>query len=243
MSASSIKLNRSILVVGAVAMALSSVTHAGVSAASLPSNKSAPTKEEKTGMASGAVVGALIGGPFGAVVGVMVGAIAGTGAHQVRETAKQAKQLEHELAETRVALSNATEAQKNQSQVDQLAQQLRGDVLFRTNSAELEANSAIKLSELGSVLARHPVLSIEIDGYADPRGKSQANMELSQQRASAVRTALMIGGAAAEQIKIAAHGAELSTASSGDLEAYAWERRVSLAVVAQEPSNQVAQAK
>ena len=230
----------SAIVSAAVLLALSSAT---VTAAGTQTKKS-PSKEEAIGMASGTAIGALIGGPFGAAVGFIVGTVAGTGTEQVRATAKHAKKLENELTDARLALSKFTEEQQHsEPRFDQLAQQLRGDVLFRTNSAELDANAGTKLAELGAVLAAYPSFSIELDGFADPRGESQGNMELSQRRAAAVRAALIVGGAQSERIKIAAHGAELSTAVKGDLEAYAWERRVSLSIVPSEQTDSLAQAR
>jgi outer membrane protein OmpA-like peptidoglycan-associated protein len=234
------KLARSILIATTVTALLSGTSHAAEKA---KQESTAPSKHQTVGMVSGAAAGAIVGGPFGAAVGFIVGAIAGTGSHEIRKTAQHAKQLEQELSEVRVALARATEVQQEKERVASVAQQLRGDILFRTNSAELDANTFAKLSQLGTSLATHPNLSLEIDGYADPRGKSQANIELSQQRASAVRAALIVGGVAPDQVKVAAHGAELSTAVQGDMEAYAWERRVSLAIVSPTNSAQVAQAK
>ncbi|HEX2494616.1 MAG TPA: hypothetical protein VHK24_12645 [Steroidobacter sp.] len=42
--------------------------------------------------------------------------------------------------------------------------------------------------------------------------------------------AAMSGGALPEQIRVTAHGEDLATAPKGDLEAYAWERRVSVSI-------------
>ena len=87
-----------------------------------------------------------------------------------------------------------------------------------------------KLEDLGQMLAAHPQLEVQLHGFADPRGKSEKNLELSMARASAVRDALISGGAAPEQIRISAHGEDLTTAPKDDLEAYAWERRVSISI-------------
>jgi outer membrane protein OmpA-like peptidoglycan-associated protein len=167
----------------------------------------------------------------------------------VNATAKKAATLEGQLAATQdqlvaaqAALASAAEKSGEDPMLAQLAQRLRADVLFRTASAELDPTSSSKLADLAAVIASYPGLQIEIDGYADPRGKAGENYELSQQRASAVRAALIVGGAQPDSIRIAAHGEQLSTAIKGDMEAYAWERRVSLSVVSAAPS-QVAQAK
>jgi outer membrane protein OmpA-like peptidoglycan-associated protein len=170
-------------------------------------------------------------------VGFIVGTIAGSHAEKVRATAKKATTLENqlasvqqELADAQVSLAAIAEKSGDDPMITQLAQRLRADVLFRTASAELDASAAGKLGDLATVLASYPSLVIEIDGYADPRGKAGENLELSQQRASAVRAALIVGGAKPDSIRISAHGEQLSTAAKGDMEAYSWERRVSLSV-------------
>ena len=114
--------------------------------------------------------------------------------------------------------------------LDALAQRLHADVLFRTGEAKMEADVASKLEDLGKLLALHGQLEVQLHGFADPRGTSKKNLELSLERANAVREALIRGGAAPEQIQLSAHGSDLTTAPKGDLEAYAWERRVSLSI-------------
>jgi outer membrane protein OmpA-like peptidoglycan-associated protein len=228
-------------IAAAVAIALASASASTSAQAAETAKKQGPSKEQKIGMASGAITGAIVGGPFGAGVGFIVGTIAGVHAEKVRATAKKATSLEVELAGAQQELSavqaalSAAAQKSGEDPADpmlaQLAQRLRADVLFRTASAELDATAASKLGDLAIVLASYPNLSIEIDGYADPRGKADGNLELSQQRASAVRAALIVGGAKPESIRLTAHGEQLSTAAKGDMEAYSWERRVSLSVV------------
>jgi len=238
---SSSKVSKAIAVAVALALGSASVQAAEAS--------KGPSKEHKIGMISGTIAGALIGGPFGAGVGFIVGTVAGVHAQKVRATAKQATELEGQLATTQselaaaqAALASAAEKSGEDPMLAQLAQRLRADVMFRTASAELDSDASSKLGDLAAVLAKYPGLQIEIDGYADPRGKAGENYELSQQRASAVRAALIVGGAQPDSIRIAAHGEQLSTAAKDDMDAYAWERRVSLSVVTAAPS-QVAQTK
>ena len=89
---------------------------------------------------------------------------------------------------------------------------------------------AAKIEALGKLLAANTQLEIQLNGFADPRGTPERNLELSLARADAVREALIRGGVAPEQIRLAAHGEDLTTAAENDVEAYAWERRVSLAI-------------
>lgn len=218
------------VLVTAVALAMSAgVAHAG--------EKNKFTKEEGVGMFSGAAAGAIVGGPIGAAVGFMFGGILGDSmgtANRAQLHAKQmeeqSQQLEQELIDTRIALAKASERTGGDEMLDALAERLHADVLFRTNDANMDADVASKLEDLGKLLALHGQLEVQLHGFADPRGKSEKNLELSLERANAVREALIRGGAAPEQIQLSAHGSDLTTAPKGDLEAYAWERRVSLSI-------------
>lgn len=207
----------------AVALAMSS-------GAAYAGEKNKLTKEEGVGMFSGAAAGALVGGPVGAAVGFMFGGILGDSVGTTSRAQAQAKQLEQELIDTRIALAKASERTGGDEMLDALAQRLHADVLFRTNDAKMEADVASKLEDLGKLLALHGQLEVQLHGFADPRGASEKNLELSLERANAVREALIRGGASPEQIQLSAHGADLTTAPKGDLEAYAWERRVSLSI-------------
>lgn len=214
----------------AVALAVSSgAAHAG--------EKNEFTKQEGIGMLSGVTAGAIVGGPIGAAVGFMFGGILGDSigtASQAQLHAKQveeqSKRLEQELIDTRIALAKASERTGGDEMLDALAERLHADVLFRTNDAKMEGDVVGKLEDLGKLLALHSQLEVQLHGFADPRGSSEKNVELSLERANAVREALIRGGAAPEQIQLSAHGADLTTAPKGDLEAYAWERRVSLSI-------------
>jgi outer membrane protein OmpA-like peptidoglycan-associated protein len=214
------------VLIGAVAVALTaSVANAG-------ENKF--TKEEGTGLATGAAAGAIVGGPIGAMVGLMIGGIVGDSIGAAKRGEKEAvlraDQLQQELIDTRIALAKASERTGGDEMLDALAARLHADVMFRTNTAELDVDVQKKIESLGQMLAAHPQLEIQLHGFADPRGQAEKNLELSMLRASAVRDALINGGASPEQIRISAHGEDLTTAPKDDLEAYAWERRVSISI-------------
>ncbi|MDY0066001.1 MAG: OmpA family protein [Steroidobacteraceae bacterium] len=219
--------------IAAIAIAMS----AGAAHAQTESTRNELTKEEGVGMLGGAAAGAIVGGPIGAAVGLMVGGVLGDSigmANRANVHAKelelQARQLERELTDARIQLAAVSEQAGGDEMLDALAARLHADVLFRTGGSELGPDMAMKLEELGKLLAMHRRLEVDLHGFADPRGDAERNLELSFARASAVRDALIRGGAAADQIRVSAHGEDLSTAPKDDLEAYAWERRVSLAI-------------
>ena len=166
----------------------------------------------------------------GLMIGGIVGDSIGTAKRGEKDAILRADQLQQELIDTRIALAKASERTGGDEMLDALAARLHADVMFRTGTAELDVDVQKKIEELGQMLAAHPQLEIQLHGFADPRGKSEKNLELSMLRASAVRDALIDGGAAPEQIRISAHGEDLTTAPKDDLEAYAWERRVSISI-------------
>ena len=208
--------------IGAVALALSA------NAANAGENKF--TKEEGTGMFTGAAAGALVGGPIGAVVGLFVGGILGDSVGTASRADQRAQVLEDELFETRTALLQLSQKAGEDQMLSALTERLQGDVMFRTGSSELDEQVITKLADIGKVLAEHEKLEVQLHGFADPRGNSEENLKLSALRAEAVREALISGGADPAQIALSAHGEDLTTAAKDDVEAYAWERRVSLAI-------------
>lgn len=231
--------------VTAIAITLScSAANAGTTSHNKPHEPM--TKEVGTGMLTGVATGAAVGGPVGAAVGFMIGAVMGDSIGSAKRAEARAqvaeahsKDLEKDLLDTRLALAKASERTGGDEMLDALAERLHADVLFRTGGVDLDAQVATQLQELGKLLGEHSQLDIELNGFADPRGNAEKNIELSLMRANAVREALIQGGAAPEQIQVKANGEDLSTAPKGDLEAYAWERRVSVAI---RPSGQVAVA-
>jgi len=205
-----------------------------------------PSKPQGAGMLTGAAAGAVVGGPIGAFVGLIVGGIVGDSIDQVQTADRRAQSVEDELLQTRRELAMASQRPQlpdnGEIMFAALAERMRADVMFRTNSATLDVPTQMQLKELGALLAAHPSLAIEVHGFADPRGKLQQNQALSLERAERVRSAIGFGGAAAEQIVVSAHGEELARAAKHDVEAYAWERRVSLTITPN-TQGQVAQSR
>ena len=188
------------------------------------------TRQEGAGLLSGAAAGAIVGGPVGAIVGAMVGGILGDSVGTAQRADLRARNLEDELMETRLALSKASQRTGGEQMLDDLAQRLHADVMFRTGSVDVDEQVASELASLGQLPAAHSQLEVQLHGFADPRGTPEENLELSLRRADVVREALIKGGASPEQIRLTAHGEDLTTARKDDVEAYAWERRVSMAI-------------
>jgi outer membrane protein OmpA-like peptidoglycan-associated protein len=111
---------------------------------------------------------------------------------------------------------------------------LEGDILFRTGSAEITPDIAHQIQVLAQAVAKSTSLKIRVDGYADPRGTEESNMQLSQDRANAVRDLLLAAGVREELLEVNAYGKSQSTAADAD--GYALERRVRLTLEMQGPA-------
>jgi outer membrane protein OmpA-like peptidoglycan-associated protein len=235
-------INKSMSSQSAVAAIVSVISLACASPSVQAAEKHKLVKEQKVGLLGGAATGALVGGPFGAAVGAIIGGVMGESQAKARVASERSASLEQELLDTRLALARASAKETSGDQMfDALAERLQADVLFKTSSTELEPAAKEQLEQLGKLLAMHTQLTVELQGYADPRGKKDENLELSERRAEAVRDALVSGGAAPESVRLVARGESDSKATKGDLEAYAWERHVTLKI--QPASPQVAAAR
>jgi outer membrane protein OmpA-like peptidoglycan-associated protein len=74
------------------------------------------------------------------------------------------------------------------------------DVLFETNRYALSSDAQLKLAKLSGIIQAHPGLNLAIEGYTDNTGTPDYNLNLSQQRADAVRTFLISQGLSADTI-------------------------------------------
>ena len=85
-----------------------------------------------------------------------------------------------------------------------------------------------------------PDAVVRIAGYADPRGSDAYNDALSLRRAQAAAAALTSAGLPAGRIIIEAHGKSESQSEPGDLDGYAFDRRVTVRLEQQVAAAEVA---
>lgn len=77
---------------------------------------------------------------------------------------------------------------------------------FHTGTAELTEASDEALQGLACLLRQDPGLTIQIEAHTDSRGSSAYNQRLSQERASAIREALIALGADAQRLTAVGYG-------------------------------------
>jgi outer membrane protein OmpA-like peptidoglycan-associated protein len=206
-----------------------------------------PSKQENIGVFTGIAVGAAAAGPIGAVVGALAGAWLGERYHRQSVANHSLAAQNHDLTasldrseEERQGLTGkldlATQSlaatQEQRTELDrtvQLSDDIETDVAFRTADASINGMQLPALRKIGALAASLPPgAKVQIDGYADPRGPATLNDDLSLRRAEAVALTLEKAGCPEDRLVIAAHGSAQSTSPRGDLDAYAFDRRVTV---------------
>jgi outer membrane protein OmpA-like peptidoglycan-associated protein len=204
------------------------------------------SKQENIGIVTGLAVGAVAGGPIGAVVGAAAGAWMGDHYHKQLVARREAEQGlgESETERTRLA-SNVTELNGTLAQTLEHGEQLdlalshtdevQTDVGFRTNDDSIQTQSLSPLMKLGALAAALPGAKVRVDGYADPRGSVAVNEALSKRRADAVAAVLASAGVTPDHMVVEAHGKSDATSSEGDVDGYAFDRRVTVRIERSSP--------
>jgi outer membrane protein OmpA-like peptidoglycan-associated protein len=105
-----------------------------------------------------------------------------------------------------------------------------GDVLFDTGKARLNPGSARKLDQLAQFLTDHPERRVQIDGFTDSVGTDSYNQDLSQQRADAVKSALITRGIDPSRIGSQGYGKGFPVANNVDSGGRQLNRRVEVVI-------------
>ena len=103
------------------------------------------------------------------------------------------------------------------------------DIYFDFNSAVIRSESEPSLKQIATVLQRHPDWKLDASGHTDAIGGDKANLELSRQRAAAVKDALTRRYQVNPQrLTTSGYGAARPQDSNATLEGRARNRRVEL---------------
>lgn len=87
-----------------------------------------------------------------------------------------------------------TDTLKKDSTIEQGDVFTLNEVYFETGKSELLQQSFYELSQLITLLKKHPSIRIEVRGHTDNQGTIEFNQRLSEQRAKAVADYLMTNG-------------------------------------------------
>jgi len=142
-----------------------------------------------------------------------------------------------ELEQKELDLQKAQKEFQAQQSGRSLSMNLSGDVLFDYDKAVLKPEAEQALKKVAVVLSQFPESNVTVEGYTDSKGTKATNMQLSRERAQAVKDWLVKnGGVAAPNITTKGFGEQYPIAANKNADGSdnplgrALNRRVSIIV-------------
>ena len=184
------------------------------------------------GAGAGAAIGKATGNTAaGAVAGTAVGGVAGAFIGKYMDN--QAKEVEKEVQGAKVERVGEGENAKVDITFD-------SGFLFDFDKSGLKADTKVNLDKLATILQKYPDTNIVIAGHTDSTGDDNYNMELSKKRANAVSDYLAIQNVNRSRLTVNWFGETKPIASNGTKEGRTQNRRVEIAISANEKLKQEA---
>ena len=176
------------------------------------------------GVVAGGVLGGLIGkGAGGALIGAAVGGAAGGVIGNNMD--KQAQKIEQVLP--------GAEVVRTEEGINLILDE-NSKVTFDYNKASLTAVAKSNLDKLVEVFNEYPDTDLLIVGHTDNVGSQGYNLPLSQKRAQSVKDYLVSKGIASSRLTSKGKGLEEPIADNTTAEGRAQNRRVEIAITANE---------
>lgn len=189
------------------------------------------------GTAIGATAGALAGAIIGKAAGnTTTGAIAGaavggaTGAAIGNYMDRQSREMEEDL-----------EGAKVERVGEGIKVTFDSGILFEVNSYELSETSKEEIAKLSEILKKYEDTNIMFAGHTDNTGREEYNLELSEERAKAVAEYAAFTGVEASRMTITGYGEENPIADNSTVEGRAENRRVEVAIWANDKLKEAAE--
>lgn len=184
-----------------------------------------------SGAAAGAVVGKLAGSTLiGALIGAAVGG--GAGAYIGHYMDKEAAEIERDI---------------EGAKVERIGEGIKitfdSGVLFDVGKATLQEGYKTELAQLATILNKYPDTNILLEGHTDSTGSEEFNLGLSKNRAQAVADFLATQNVAPPRFTVMGYGSSQPVAGNDTKEGRAQNRRVEVAIFANEKLKKVAKEK
>jgi outer membrane protein OmpA-like peptidoglycan-associated protein len=166
--------------------------------------------------AQGAIIGAAIGGTAGALIGKYMD--------------KQAEELEKDL---------------EGAEIERVGEGIKvtfdSGILFDFDSSTLTAEASNNITEMAKILQKYEDTNILIEGHTDSRGEERYNQNLSESRAKAVANELSQHGIKNARVKQIGYGENQPVADNETEEGRQLNRRVEVAIFANEDLKKAAE--
>jgi outer membrane protein OmpA-like peptidoglycan-associated protein len=195
------------------------------------------TKQQKgavIGAASGAVLGGVMGDKAGnTAVGAILGAAVGgaAGAYIGDYMDKQAAELDQDV-----------EGAKVERVGEGIKVTFDSGILFDIDKATLRPASQVAIQKMAAVLNKYPDTNILLEGHTDATGSDEHNLNLSRERAQSVANYLASLNVNPTRFTIMGYGESQPVATNDTPEGRQFNRRVEVAIYANEELKAAADA-
>jgi outer membrane protein OmpA-like peptidoglycan-associated protein len=193
------------------------------------------TKGAIIGAGTGAAVGGVIGKQAGnTAVGAIIGAAVGgaAGAYIGNYMDKQAAEMERDL---------------EGAKVERIGEGIKitfdSGLMFDVDKADLRSASRDNLTNLAGILNKYPDTNILLEGHTDATGSNDHNLELSRRRAQSVANYLSTQQVLVTRFTIMGYGEDQPIASNDTADGRQQNRRVEVAIYANDKLKKVATEK
>lgn len=185
------------------------------------------------GATGGAVVGGVIGHQFdnkvlGAIIGAAVGGTAG--ALIGRHMDKQAEEMRRDL-----------EGAKVERVGEGIKITFDSGILFDVDKADLRGQARENIDKLAVILNKYPDTNILVAGHTDASGSDEYNQKLSESRANSVANYTKGKGVVGARFTVVGYGETDPVASNDTAEGMQQNRRVEIAIFANEKMKKAAE--
>jgi outer membrane protein OmpA-like peptidoglycan-associated protein len=176
------------------------------------------------GLGAGAIIGGLIGKAAGntaagAIIGAAVGGTAGALIGNYMD--RQAEEMQRDL--------------KN-AKIERVGEGIKitfdSGILFDIDKSDLQAGAKDNITNLATILKKYADTNILIEGHTDSTGTLAHNQKLSEQRAAAVASFASSLGVVTSRVTTVGYGPNQPVASNSTLEGRKQNRRVEVAIMA-----------
>ena len=175
------------------------------------------------GAAAGAAIGQVIGKDTkGTLIGTAGGAAVGAAIGNIFD--RQEKELKDKLQGTGVDVKRTGEGEIKLTAPE--------NITFDTNSYVVKPQFRKTLDSVATVLKTYPDSTIIVSGHTDTTGTDAINNPLSLNRASSVASYLESQGISTSRITSRGYGSKQPVASNATLAGRAQNRRVEIAIIA-----------
>ncbi len=187
------------------------------------------------GAGTGGAVGGIIGHASGSTLaGILIGAVVGgvAGGFIGNYMDKQAAEIERDIAGAKVERIG-----------EGIKITFSSGIMFDVDQADLKNTSQTELAKLSVILNKYEDTNILLAGHTDSTGSEEYNLELSRRRAQAVADFLTTQNVDQARFSVEGYGMSDPAASNDTAEGRAQNRRVEVAIWANEKLKKVAEEK